>query len=135
MVRDSLVGIDTNIFIYYYQSHPKFGPTTQKIFTSLALNKTRAVTSVITLIELLSLTTTSEIAKQLQSLYFETPNLVTLEVNQEIALEAARIRREYSYRLPDAIQLATAKSAKASRFITNDKRLKSFKELKIQFPF
>lgn len=35
------------------------------------------------------------------------------------------------FRLPDSIQLATAKLNKAKAFITNDERLKSFKELKV----
>jgi predicted nucleic acid-binding protein len=59
------------------------------------------------------------------------PNLTDLEDNMAISLEAARIRREYGLRLPDATQLATAIYAKAKAFITNDHRLKQFKEIKI----
>ncbi|OGE64802.1 hypothetical protein A3I48_01575 [Candidatus Daviesbacteria bacterium RIFCSPLOWO2_02_FULL_36_7] len=53
------------------------------------------------------------------------------QVDEKIAVESARIRRKYSFRLLDSIQLATALYAKAQAFITNDDRLKKFKELKV----
>ena len=54
-----------------------------------------------------------------------------MNVDRTITVEAARIRREYGFRLPDSIQLATALFGKANALITNDERLKKFKELKV----
>ena len=59
------------------------------------------------------------------------PNLNIIDVDYKIALEAARIKREYKFRLPDSIQLATALIGKAQAFVTNDQRLKKFQELPI----
>ena len=68
---------------------------------------------------------------QLKELLLRTPNLTIIDVNQDLATEAARIRRKYGFRTPDAIQLATAKLTRAKALLTNDQRLKSFKDLKI----
>lgn len=125
------IGIDTNVFIYHFQGHPQFGPAAKKLITSLTNNKKKGITSVVTLIELLSLKVSDVDLKALETSYLEIPNLKTHDVNQRISIQAARIRREYGYRIADAIQLATALENKARFFITNDKGLKSFKELKV----
>lgn len=129
--RLRLIGLDTNIFIYHFQKNPKYVVFTRKIFGSLAKNKLRAVTSLITLTELLSQSLPNIELKILKESFNSTPGLTTIDPNREIALEAARIRREHCIRLPDALQLATALNAKAQIFITNDKHLKRFKEVKV----
>lgn len=68
---------------------------------------------------------------KLEAELYSIPNLSILEVNRIIAKVAAKIGREYGYRLPDAIQLATAQDSKVQAFITNDDRLKRFKKLPI----
>ena len=97
----------------------------------LSTDKLKAVTSFITLTEILSVKASPAKIKELEKLFLDTPNLSTFEVNQEIAVNAAKIRRKYGFRLPDAIQLATAKLNKAKAFISNDERLKRFKELNV----
>ena len=131
MKKAKIIGLDTNIFIYYFRQHPQFGPSVKKIFESLVADNVKAVTSNITLIELLSLKIPETEVDALKALYLETPNLTTIDVNQAIGIEAAIIRRVYGYRLPDAIQLATCLYAKADKFITNDLRLKNFPEVKV----
>jgi len=127
-----LVGLDTNIFIYHYQKHPRYIANTRLLFTNLIEEKITAVTSVITLTELLSFKAKEKEIERIRDAFFSTPHLTILPIEFEIAIKAAEIRRAYSYRLPDAIQLATAISEKADVFITNDRRLKGFKELKIK---
>lgn len=54
-----------------------------------------------------------------------------IEVNQEIAKKAAQIRAEYKgFKAMDALQLATACLSKCDLFLTNDKQLCQFKEIK-----
>lgn len=125
------VGLDSNIFSYQFHQHPVFGPISKQIFDLLSTDKLKAVTSFITLTEILSVKASPAKIKELEKLFLDTPNLSTFEVNQEIAVNAAKIRRKYGFRLPDAIQLATAKLNKAKAFISNDERLKRFKELNV----
>lgn len=127
----SLVGIDTNVFIYHFQQHPEFNSLSEKLFNLLAYNKIQAITSIITLIELLAYKESSQKIKTLREEFLSTPNLITMDINQEIGFSAAEIRREYGFRLPDALQLATCMHANAKAFITNDSGLKSFKKIKI----
>ena len=127
-----LVGLDSNIFIYQLHSNPFFGPTVKKeIFIPLMSGNLKAATSVITFTEILALQASVSRISSLKELLLKMSNVTFLDVNQEIAMEAAEIRREYGFKLPDAVQLATALSAKAKAFITNDQRLKAFKKLKV----
>lgn len=126
-----LVALDSNVFIYNLEQNPQYISATDEIFNRLVLNKLKAVTSIISLTEVLSYPKTDSVVKQITEDFYNTPNLKIIEVGQEVAVEAARIRREHGFKLPDAVQLATALSAKAKAFITNDHRLKSFKKLKI----
>lgn len=54
-----------------------------------------------------------------------------LEINREIAKKAAQIRAEYKgFKAMDALQLAAACLSKCDLFLTNDKQLGQFKEMK-----
>lgn len=130
-LKDKLIGLDTNIFIYYFEENIGFGLQAKAIFESLSEKKSRGVTSIITLIELLSLPASEKDIEALKMNFLETPNLIIRDVNQTIGIDAARIRRKYSFCIPDSIQLATCLYQNANMFITNDERLKSFKEIPI----
>jgi predicted nucleic acid-binding protein len=129
-MRNKLITLDTNIFIYYLHQDPFFGEKAKYIFSELSAQKIKILTSVVTLIELLSLKQSEKDTAKLKNFFLEIPNLETKEVSEDIALEAARIRRKYGFHLPDAIQLATALLGKADMFITNDTKLRGFKEIK-----
>ena len=54
-----------------------------------------------------------------------------IEISQEIANKASQIRAEYKgFKAMDAIQLATACIMGCDLFLTNDKQLRQFKEIK-----
>lgn len=125
------VALDTNVFIYYYRQSPDFIFYADKVFTLLAENKLKAITSLLTLAELLSFKAPEGKIKELEDSFLGTPNLSIAPFDQVVAKDAARIRRVYNFRLPDAIQLATALRARVKVFITNDQRLSQFKELQI----
>lgn len=125
------ISLDSNIFIYHFERNPAYITYTDKILNLLSRNKAQAATSVVSIIETLSYPSPPKVTKDITEAFLKIPNLKIYDVTLLIAFESARIRREYDFRMPDAIQLATALSAKTSVFITNDKRLKKFKELKV----
>lgn len=131
IAKNNLVALDSNIFIYNLEENPEFVKFTDSIFKKLIANKLRAATSIVSLIEILSYQKTSNVVKQLTEDFLGTPNLEVFDIDQQIAVEAARIRRGYDFRLPDSIQLATALRSKAQAFISNDKKITKFKELSI----
>ncbi len=124
--------LDTNVFIYYFENNANFGRSAKLIFDKLTNNQLRAITNITSLAEILSSPKLSnEAVKKTKRLFLSVPNLEIYQVDENIALESARIRREYGFRLLDAIQLATAKYGRAKTFITNDENLKKFKEVKV----
>ncbi len=125
------ISLDTNIFVYYLDSNSSFYSQAEKLFKQIAVRNLSIFISVITLSELLSFKASKSQLYNLEQELLLIPNLTMIDVNREIAKEAARIRREYEFRLPDSIQLATALSCEAQAFVTNDQRLKKFRELPI----
>jgi len=124
--------LDTNLFIYHFEDNPSFVAAIDRVFSKLANKSTKGVTSIITLAEILSLKSLGPIVESIKKSLLSTPNLVIVDVNQEIAEEAARIRRKYGFRLPDSLHLATALHEKADYFVTGDKQIKKIKEIKIK---
>lgn len=125
------VGVDTNFFIYYFQKHPHFGPVVKSVLNLFAEHQTMLITSIIAMTELLSFKASEVLIIRLEEDLMLMDNLQLMEVNCEVAKKAARIRREFGFTLADAIQLATALENNAEVFLTNDKKLQHFKELKI----
>ena len=125
------ITLDTNIFVYYFDRNSSFYSQAEKLFEQIAVRNLSIFTSVITLSELLSFKASRSQIYKLEQELLLIPNLTMIDVNREIAKEAARIRREYKFRLPDSIQLATALIGKAQAFVTNDQRLKKFQQLPI----
>ena len=52
-------------------------------------------------------------------------------VTREVLMGAARIRALSGHRLPDAIHLATAKTAGSGVFLTNDRRIAAVDDLDV----
>lgn len=125
------VGLDTNIFVYYLDKDSPFYPQAVKVFKTIAEKKISAITSIITLAELLSFRASQLMLDRLENELFLIPQLAVIEVARDIAKEAGRIRREYRFRLPDSVQLATALHSKTQAFVTNDDNLEKFKELSV----
>lgn len=128
----AIIAVDTNIFIYYFDRNSQFYTLADSVFTNVLVKKKQVITSILTLTELLSYQTNESLIDKLEEELFLVPNIVMHDVTRTIAVKAAVIRRKYNVRLPDAIQLATALQANADIFITNDKRLKHFKELPVR---
>lgn len=60
-----------------------------------------------------------------------TTDMEIVEISREIAKKAAQIRAEYKgIKAMDALQLAAACLSKCDLFLTNDKQLRRFKEIK-----
>lgn len=126
-----LVCLDTSLFIYFFEKNPEFYEKSKIYFQKLEKGLIRAVTTILTVTEVLSFKVTIIPESVFVEALFTLPHLKIIEVNKDISIKAARIRREYKFLLADSIQLATASYAGAKAFITNDGRLKRFKELKI----
>jgi len=130
-MKNKLLALDSNIFIYHFEENPLFTTQTSAIFTLFIKGFSRGITNIISIIEVLSYPAPKNLLREREEDFKTLPNFTIYEINHEIAVEAARIRRAYGIRLPDAIQLATALLGKADIFITNDTKLQNFKDIKV----
>jgi predicted nucleic acid-binding protein len=121
--RHDRVALDTSVFIYQLETNPRYLSYTDPIFSWLERRGSSAVTSTITMTELLIQPYrqgNEQLADQFYGLLSTYPNLEWIAPHLEIADTAARIRAEYRLRTPDALQGATAVHASATGFVTND---------------
>lgn len=128
------LGFDTSPIIYFVEAHPRYGAVVQALFHRLESGSVSAVTSVVTLCEVL----TQPIQKGNEVLQREYYHLLVTSGHFELrpicayeAERAAELRGRYGLRTPDAIQLAVALNAGCEAFVTNDAALKRVSELRI----
>ena len=125
--RHRKIGLDTSVFIFEIEGNPRYIKLVNPIFVWLDGPKGRAVTSTITMMELLvqpyRLSDIDRVNK-LYALLSTYPHLEWIEPTLEIADLAARLRAEYNLKTPDALQAATALACQATGFISNDAAFK-----------
>ncbi|MBI2185198.1 MAG: type II toxin-antitoxin system VapC family toxin [Thaumarchaeota archaeon] len=134
LMKYRMVGIDTSPFIYHFELHPTYSSVTSTLFEAVERGKVKAVTSMITLMEILvkPKSITNEQAVKEYKFVLETfPNLTLAAVDRNVAEAAAELRAKYQLRSPDALQIGTAKAYNAEAFITNDERLRKVKDVNI----
>lgn len=117
------VALDTAIFIYHLEANPKYLPLTDRIFAWLEAPGHHAVTSTITMTELLVQPYRVLNQRRVDDFYgllSTHPGIGWLAPDLKIADLAARIRAAHQLRTPDALQAATAVYSQATALLTND---------------
>lgn len=124
----SAVAIDTAPFIYFIEKNPAFIRLVASFFEGLDRGDFRAVTSTITLTEVLVHPLrqgNQALAARYAHILTTSRNLAVLPVSDAIATEAAALRAKHGFKTPDAIQIATGVIGGASSFLANDAGLSS----------
>ena len=130
--RHRRIAIDTSIFIYQLEANPRYLALADSIFAWVERAGHEAVTSTITMTELLVPSYRDDDERRTDEFYgllSTYPNLRWIAPDLETADVAARIRAAYKLRTPDALQAATAIQANATGFITNDPVFARIEEL------
>lgn len=133
-VRGGRVYLDANIFIYALEGYPEFVGALTEFFESIDEGNLRAVTSELTLAEVLvrpfmdgNVERQTAYRQALQS----SDALEVVPVSRDVLVEAARLRSVANLRLPDAIHGATAILTGCETFLTNDRRLRALPGLEV----
>ena len=127
--RHHRVAIDTSVFIYHVQANPRYLSATDRIFAWLEQPSSSAVTSCISMTELLVQPMregNEQRVGEFFALLTRYPHLEWVPASLQIAALAARFRSEHRLRTPDALQAATAVYSGATGLITNDGAFKRF---------
>ena len=129
-----LIGVDTCVLIYHLEDHPRFGRSAGDVLKWLQDGRAEGVLSTLALMEVQVGAYRSE-DEELGDYYYAMlqalPHARWEPLTYEIADRAAAIRASSKISVPDAIHLATAVSAGATAFITNDRSLPPLPELDI----
>jgi predicted nucleic acid-binding protein len=124
--RHSRIALDTNVFIYHLEAITRYLPLTDLIFSWLDQPDSVAITSTLTMTELLVQPfrdRDEDKAELFYGLLSTYPNLFWIAPDLEAASLAARYRGEYRLKTIDALPVATAIQASATGLITNDAAL------------
>ncbi|MGH7206758.1 MAG: type II toxin-antitoxin system VapC family toxin [Nitrospiraceae bacterium] len=132
LARHRKLGLDTSIFIYLVQDHPRYGAWCISLFEQIERHELSAVASTVSFLEALVLpyrVGDEELIEQFYGLLDTYPYLVWVPVTIDIADKAAELRARYRLSTPDAIHVATAIEGRATGFIGNDKGIKKVREI------
>jgi predicted nucleic acid-binding protein len=132
--KHKVIGLDTAPFIYYIEDVAPFADLLEPVFGLLENHSLRAVTSTVTLAEILTKPFANKNFSLADEIKFTLNSFSTLTVagiNEKLAEAAALIRARYTIRLPDALQVAAAIQGEATLFLTNDKRVKKVDAIEV----
>jgi predicted nucleic acid-binding protein len=118
------IGLDTSIFIYHLERHPRYLRVTQELLSGVESGRWEAVTSTIALMELVVRPWQLErpdVARDYEEALVQFPHLAVIHVTRGVAREAAQLRARYGLRPADALMASTALTQEATALVTNDK--------------
>lgn len=132
--RHRRVGLDTSPFIYQTEDHPTYGTVSNALFRWIAAGRSVGITSTLTVTEVLALPYRQAppgVADDILGILVQMVNIEWLSPSLGVADRAAHARAAYGLRTPDAIQLATAVTAGATGFVTNDKDFRRVTDVEV----
>jgi predicted nucleic acid-binding protein len=120
------VALDTSIFVYFMEEHPVYLPLVDPLFEAIDAGRLEAVTSSLTLLEVLVIPfrfANAILIEQYETLLTRSEGLRLIDLDRDFLRSVAQIRAITRAKTPDAIQLAAAVAAGCRVFLTNDNRI------------
>ncbi|MCK4251450.1 PIN domain-containing protein [candidate division WOR-3 bacterium] len=117
------VFIDTCLFIYFIERHPRFFKKIKHIFTQIDKGTKLGISSVILLHEVLVQPYRKgeiSLAKKYEKILLHSKNLLIIPINTDVVRLSAKLRAKYNIPTPDAIQAAVAVLQSVDIFYTSD---------------
>lgn len=133
-LRGSRICIDTAPFIYFIEKDTKYLNIIRPLFAEVDAGKIDAITSTITLLEVLVLpfkTKNESLAEEYREILLNAEGLTTYEIVHEVSELSSKLRAKYGIRTPDAIQIAVGIIYGADAFLTNDANLKKVTDIRV----
>ncbi len=134
MTEFKRIYIDTAPYIYYLEKNPQYGDKVKDFFINSYSSGKEFVTSTITIEEYAIVPYREKNKKLLNDFdtFLEDTGTDIIDITKPIAKKAAGIRAYYSkFKAMDALQLAAAVISDCNVFLTNDKQLRQFTEIKV----
>lgn len=128
------VAVDTAIFIYLIEEHPRFLPLVAPLFEAADENERELVTSALTLLEVLVVpyrTGNRQLAERYELFLTTSRGVRMVDLTRDQLRAAAQLRSATGARTPDALQIAAALGAGCKTFVTNDRQLPAIPGLRV----
>ena len=128
------VAIDTAIFIYFIEEHPKFLPLIEPLFREVDRGHMELVTSALTLLEVLVVpyrTGDHLLAARYESLLTRSRGVRIGDISRDLLRAAAHLRAATGVKTPDSLQLVAALATGSTAFLTNDRDLPNIPGIRI----
>jgi predicted nucleic acid-binding protein len=126
LAQHAVMGLDTVIFIYHLEAHPRYLPLTRELLSGVEAGRQRAITSTVTVMELTVHPWRMDrpaVAREYEAMLVHFPHLTLANVTRDVARRAAQLRARYRLRPADALQAATALVHEATAMVSNDRQL------------
>lgn len=138
-LADAFVGvrrvyIEAAPLIYYIEENAAYIERMDAIVSLIDRAPLEAVSSVITLTEVLNQPmklARADLERAYRDILLNSNRFHLLDVTTAIADVAARLRAEYSLRTPDALHVATALQSNCDLFLTNDSAIKRVAAIRV----
>ena len=124
--KGSIVTLDTNCLIYYFENHPIYANPLEGLFTGIQNGEFQAILSVISILEILVKPKKDGnvfLQNRYKVLLFNFPNMDIHNVDPSVADLGASLRAKYGIKTPDAIIVATALLSGSDYLVSNDVEL------------
>lgn len=128
------VALDTSIFLYFIEEHPLYLPLVEPLFEAIDAGKLEAVTSSLTLLEVLVIPfrfSNAALIERYETLLTKSQGLRLVELDRDFLRAVAQVRASTRAKTPDAMQLAAAMAAGCPVFLTNDDRIPELPGLRV----
>jgi predicted nucleic acid-binding protein len=128
------VALDSSIFIYFIEEHLQFLPVVEPVFASIAEGRLAAVTSSLTLLEVLVHPLRANLpalADEYEQILTHSSGVKLIPLEPRLLRIAAHLRAAAHLKTPDAIHLASALTTGCTAFLTNDHRIPPLSGIRI----
>ena len=128
------VALDTAIFIYLIEEHPRFLPAILPLFAEADRGERVLVTSALTLLEVLVVpfrVGDRHLAERYESVLTRSRGIRVVDLTRDQLRAAAQLRAATGVKTPDALQLAAALAGGCKTLLTSDRRLPPIPGLRV----
>jgi predicted nucleic acid-binding protein len=128
--------LDTNIFIYAFEGDPSEVRHLLEFFECLQQRTNLAVTSELTLAELLAPSQETNPDRKLlyENLLLRMAFIELLPVSRQVLMDTIELRKEPQSKLLDSIHVATARLAGCRYLVSGDKRMRQLPSGMVRVP-
>jgi predicted nucleic acid-binding protein len=129
------VALDSSIFIYFIEEHPVYLPLVEPLFEAIDAGGLEAVTSSLTLLEVLVVPfrfSNAALIERYETLLTKSRGVRLVDLDRDFLRSVAQVRASTRAKTPDAMQLTAAMAAGCPVFLTNDDRIPNVPGLRIR---